>query len=327
MAVTKESEPNRAKEQDQTTGLSNRVVARNARTLRPDGTFNVKRRGLPWFRLYDIYQSLITMSWFKFFILVITAFLLINTFFATLYFEIGIRELTGYTGHSRFQEFLHGFFFSTQSLTTVGYGRIAPVGLADSAVAAVESMMGLLIFALATGLLYGKFSRPVAKIVNSKNVIISPYKNGTALMFKIANLRKNQLSEVEVSLTLSRIEIENGKEIRRFYPLRAEPSKIVMFPLSWTVVHPIDEKSELFGKTQNDFEREDMQMLVYLKAYDETFSNSVHHRIGYHYSDIVWGAKFRINFGPDESGVYLHHLDHMNDYDRVELPSVMSTST
>ena len=326
MAVTKESEANRANQQDQTTGLSNRVVGRNQRTLRPDGTFNVARRGLPWFRPYDIFQSLITMSWLEFLVIVITTFLIINTLFAIIYFEIGIRELTGYTGHSGLQEFLHGFFFSTQSLTTVGYGRIAPVGLEASAVAAVESMLGLLIFALATGLLYGRFSRPVAKIVSSKNIIISPYKDGTALMFKVANMRKNQLSEVEVSLTLSRIEIENGKEIRRFYPLRAEPSKIVMFPLAWTVVHPIDEKSELFGKTQHDLEREDMQVLVYMKAYDETFSNSVHHRIGYSHSDLVWGAKFRINFEPDESGVYLHHLDRMNDYDRVDLPNVMTSS-
>ena len=119
----------RAGTPDQTTGLSNRIVARNQRTLRQDGTFNVRLLGLPILRPYDIYQSLITIAWPKFLVLILTAFLMVNLFFAAIYFEIGIRDLTGYSGHSRFEEFMHGFFFSTQSLTTVGYGRIAPIGL------------------------------------------------------------------------------------------------------------------------------------------------------------------------------------------------------
>ena len=145
--------------------------------------------------------------------------------------------------------------FLQRALTTVGYGRVAPVGIPASAIAAVESLVGLLGFALATGLLYGRFSRPRAKIVHSKNMIMAPYKEGVGLMFRIANGRKTQLIDVEVLVTLSRIEIEGGKEIRRFYPLELERSRIAMFPMAWTIVHPVSEGSPLHAKTQHDLQR------------------------------------------------------------------------
>ncbi|MGB3077423.1 MAG: ion channel, partial [Chitinophagales bacterium] len=282
--------------EDNDTGLSTKVQARNQRAIKNDGSFNIEYRGLNWFRPSDIYLELITMPLMKFNIIVFIAFITANSIFAFVYFLIGVQHLTAYEGHTKLDEFLHAFFFSAQSLTTVGYGRIAPVGTFISFVATFESMMGILTFALATGLLYGRFSKPNAKLVHSKNMLMSPYKEGMGLMFRIANGRKTQLAEVEVQVTLSKIIVEKGKDVRRFYPLDLERSKVGMFPLSWTVVHPVTPDSLLFGHTKEMMEDEDVELMVFFKAYDETFSQNVHYRISYRASDLIWGAKFIINF-------------------------------
>lgn len=138
-------------------------------------------------------------------------------------------------------------------------------------------------------------------------------------MFRIANSRQTQLVEVEVQVTLSKISIENGKEFRRFYPLELERSKIAMFPLSWTVVHPINENSLLWGKTLEDLLKEDLELLVYFKAYDETFSQNVHYRISYRANDLIWGAKFIINFEAQADGPTIHYLNRIGEYEMVEL--------
>jgi len=308
---------------DDNTGLSTRVQSRNQRTIRDDGSFNIEHRGLPLAQPSDIYQALITMPWLKFNLLVLSFYASVNTIFACIYFAIGTQHLTNIEGTTEWEKFLDAFFFSAQSLTTVGYGRVAPVGIPASAIAAVESLAGLLGFALATGLLYGRFSRPRAKIVRSKNMIMAPYKEGVGLMFRIANGRKTQLIDVEVLVTLSRIEIENGKEIRRFYPLELERGRIAMFPMAWTIVHPVSEGSPLYAKTQHDFEKEDMEILVSFKAYDDTFSNQVHTRLSYKSNDLVWGAKFVMMFEQQEDGSTVHYLNKISDFDRVELPGML----
>lgn len=306
---------------DDTTGLSARVQSRNQRSIRPDGSFNVEYRGLPLFRLSDIYQRLITMPWWKFNLIVLTTYFLVNTIFAIIYFFIGVDQLTNIIATDKWDEFLEAFFFSAQSLTTVGYGRIAPQGMGSSSVAAFESLLGLLGFAVATGLLYGKFSKPSAKIAYSRNAIIAPYQDTIALMFRIANERKTQLVECEVTVTLGKIEIDSGREVRRFYPLNLERNRITLFPTSWTVVHPINSESPLYQKTSQDMGNEDMELVIYFKGYDEIFASEVHYRISYKPDDIVWGAKFKINFEQLPNGMTVHYLDRIHDFDRVELPA------
>jgi inward rectifier potassium channel len=305
---------------DDNTGLSTRVQSRNQRAIREDGSFNIEHRGLPLLQLSDVYQELITMSWSKFNVLVLAVYTIINTVFALVYYSIGTEKLTNIEGTSEWEKFLDTFFFSAQSLTTVGYGRVAPVGIPASSVAAFESLIGLMGFALATGLIYGRFSRPKAKIVSSKNMIMAPYKDGIGLMFRIANGRKTQLVETEVQVTLSKILIEDGKEMRRFFPLTLEREKIAMFPMAWTVVHPIDENSPVYGKTAHDFEKEDMELLVYIKSFDETFSDVVHHRVSYKANDMIWGAKFVVNYEQMPDGGTIHYLNKVSDFERVELP-------
>jgi inward rectifier potassium channel len=179
----------------------------------------------------------------------------------------------------------------------------------------------LLGFAVATGLLYGRFSKPNAKIAYSRNAIIAPYRKSTALMFRIANGRKTQLVECEVTVTIGKIENEDGREVRRFYPLMLERNRITLFPTSWTVVHPIDSESPLYQKTLQDMESEDIEIVVYFKGYDEVFANEVHYRISYKSGDLVWGAKFRINFEQLPSGTTVHYLDRIHDFDRISLPA------
>ncbi len=307
-------------------GFSNN--AQRNRAINDKGEFNVKNFGLPFFRSYEIYNHLITMSWRKFSLMVFIGFLIINSIFAIIYYFIGANHFPGLDASTKSNNFLDAFFFSAQTLTTVGYGRISPTGFWASAVAAIESLIGLLSFALATGLLYGRFSRPQAKILHSAIALMAPYKiTQRGLMFRIANMRRNILNEVEASVTISMMVDETNGPIRRFYPLDLEVKMIRFFPLSWTVVHPMDEKSPIYGWTKEDLEKADVEILVYLKAYDETFSQNVHTRFSYRFDEIIWGAKFIRNFEINQAGGFTHHyLDRISDFEHATLPELITTA-
>lgn len=287
---------------DDDLGFGNQPVTANQRLMNADGSSNIKRIGLPLFRTSDTYNWLISMSWKKFLLIILIVYLLVNTFFALVYVEIGIEHLQGASGVSPRDHFFDAFFFSAQTISTVGYGHISPDGFITSCVAAFESMLGLLAFALATGLLYGRFSRPNAKIIYSDKMVIAPYKEGKGLMFRLANLRNNQLIEIEVQVVLSYNETVNGKVSRRFYPLELERAKIGLLTLSWTVVHPIDEHSPIFQKTAQDLADAEVEILVLLKAFDDTFSQTVHTRTSYRDEDILHDAKFSNIFSKDDNG-------------------------
>jgi inward rectifier potassium channel len=241
--------------------------------------------------------------------------------FAGIYFIIGINHLTITKTNSPWHNFSEVFFFSAQTFTTVGYGRIAPVGFWASAVSTFEAFLGLLSFAIATGLFYGRFARPQAFIKFSKNALIAPYKEGTALMFRLAPFKNNRLSDVEVKLTLAITTEENNKLTDKFYDLSLELSQISGLSLSWTIVHSIDDKSPFYGLTENDIAATDMEIMVYFKAFDSVFSNNVVTRTSYISPEIIWGAKFKMMFHPnDDKSKTILDLDKLNEFDRVELP-------
>ena len=276
------------------------VVARESRErlLNKDGTFNVDRRGRGFLASISPYHALITMPWRAYFALVVLGYIVTNLLFATAY-ELcgpGALEVAG----RRTMSFLEAFFFSVQTLATIGYGRIAPVGLAANVLVTVESLVGLLGFALATGILFARFSRPMADIVFSHNAIIAPYHNLRAFEFRIANRRTNEVLEVKAEVLFSRI--EGADRMRRFYVLPLERQKVVFFPLSWTVVHPIDEKSPLCGVTQQDLADSDAEFLVLLTGVDEGFSQTVLTRSSYKPEEIVWNATFRNIFSRTRDG-------------------------
>ncbi|HUX61059.1 MAG TPA: ion channel [Ignavibacteriaceae bacterium] len=282
-----------------------------------DGSFNVERRSLPFFESLSIYHSLLSMSWLKFNLVVLLAYIIVNLFFASLYMLIGVNHLGGISGVTTVEKFLDAFFFSGQTITTVGYGVIHPVGFWASLISLVESMAGLLGFALATGLLYGRFSRPNAKILYSKKAIIAPYKEITAFEFRIANARKNQLIEVEVQVTASIKESKDINSKRKFYVLNLERNLINFFPLTWTIVHPIDENSPLYGVTENELIDSEAEFIIMIKAFDDTFSQSVHSRTSYLYHEIVWGAKFQNIYVESELNVTAVDMNKFHGIDKV----------
>lgn len=208
-------------------GFGNRDYNNSVRFLNKDGSVNVIRKTSNWHGGFDIYHWLITMSWLKFFITTFLSYLFVNSIFAVVYFFIGANNFGGINEYGSIESFTQLFFFSAQTLTTVGYGHIYPNSALVSSIAAIESMFGLLGFALATGLLYGRFSRPKADLEYSKTAIIAPYHEITAFMFRVANRKQNELIENECQLALTLKSKDSNR--RDFHFLSLERTKIKFF--------------------------------------------------------------------------------------------------
>jgi inward rectifier potassium channel len=302
-------------------GFGSQPVIKSQPLVKQDGSINVKRKGLPFLNTSDNYHTLITMSWPRFWLLVLACYSLINILFAFIYLAIGVQNLNGAEGTNTYQHFWDAFFFSAQTISTVGYGHISPRGMAANSVAALESMMGLLAFALATGLLYGRFSRPSAKISYSKNLLVAPYlETCQGLMFRMANLRRSMLIDLEIEIIFSYNEDINGKLLRRFFPLEVERRRVSLLTLNWTVVHPLDEKSPLKDMTAEDLKKTQASFVVLLKAFDDTFSQTVHSRTSYQHDDMVWGAKFKPAFDRDQDGRIVLDLGRIGNFEEAPLP-------
>jgi inward rectifier potassium channel len=292
-------------------------VLKNQFLLNKDGSPNVKRIGLPFFNTANNYHTLITMSWTKFWLMVLSGYLAMNILFAFIYMSFGPNGLDGSSGStSSLSHFWDAFFFSAQTISTVGYGHISPKGMGTNSIAALESMMGLLTFALATGLLYGRFSRPSAQIVYSKNILVAPYQEtGRGLMFRLANLRRNILVDLEIEIIFSYNETVNGKPQRRFYPLELERKSVSILTMNWTIVHPIDASSPLAEMSHQELIDSEAAFAILLRAFDDTFSQTVHSRTAYQAREIVWGAKFKPIFDRADDGRIVLDLSRINEHE------------
>jgi inward rectifier potassium channel len=303
-------------------GFGSQPVVKNQPLINKDGSPNVVRKGLSAFNTADNYHKLITMGLGKFSLLVLLVYFLINLAFAFIYLAIGPDSLNGIHDDRALNHFWEAFFFSAQTITTVGYGHIYPRGMAANSVAAFESMLGLLSFAMATGLLYGRFSRPSAKIVYSKNMLVAPYQeDGLGLMIRLANMRRNILIDLKIEMIFSYNEDVDGKPIRRFFPLELERSSVSILTLNWTVVHPIDDTSPLHGMKLADLKKSEASFAILLRTFDDAFSQTVQSRTSYSADDIIWGGKFKPVFDRDEEGRIILELNKISHYDIVELPS------
>jgi inward rectifier potassium channel len=291
-------------------GLTTQFTAELRRVINPDGTFNVHRKGT---RLRDtnLYLKMIDTTWPRFFLVVTLVFLAVNVLFAWLYLAIGVGQLQG--TESEMSAFVNAFFFSVHTLTTVGYGNVFPRGPSANAIAALEAATGLMVFAVMTGLLYGRFSRPSARILFSDNALIAPYQDGTSLQFRITNARSNTLMNLEARVLLMTVANKDGQLKRDYADLELERRKVFFLPLTWTIVHPIDSNSPLSGKTAADLNTMSAEILILIQAFDDSFSQVVHSIYSYRHTEFLWGAKFQPAFNVDPNGDLVLDLDRVNE--------------
>lgn len=302
-----------------TSGFSSKIENEGKRLVNKDGSFNFTKTGVPFRTRFSLFHSLINMSIWKFIFTLLGFFIGINCFFALLYVALGVENL-GLVNQSGSMQFLNAFFFSAQTITTVGYGAIAPTGVWPNVVASFEAFVGLMTFAMATGLLYGRFSKPRAKLLYSSNALISPYRGKTGLMFRIANARSSQMINVSAKVMFSLIEEdEDGELKRKFYRLNLEMDLIDSLPASWTIVHPIDENSPLAEASEKSLADGQAEILIALEGYDDTYAQQVHARSSYKYDEIIFNAKFKKIFSRDVEGHAVVALDEISSYETISV--------
>jgi inward rectifier potassium channel len=301
-------------------GFGSRVSEQSRlRMLNRDGSFNVARSGLSFLQTINAYHALLEMSWLRFHITVFLAFCGINTVFAAAFYLCGPGALNGTTGATVPDRMRECFFFSVQTFTTVGYGHVSPNTMAANLLVLVCAFVGLFSFALATGLLFARFSRPTARILYSDYALIAPYRDITSLQFRIANQRRSQLLGIEAKLLMTWVDDPLGRRSRQYRQLTLEREKVTFFPLHWTIVHPIDQESPMYGLTDSRLRETECEFLVLLSAVDDSFAQTVHSRTSYRYDEIVWGAKFADIFRREERDILHVDLRRLHLYERVEM--------
>jgi inward rectifier potassium channel len=243
--------------------------------------------GAPTGAFEDLYHFLVTSSWPALIGLIAAAFTVANLLFATgYYFDQGIEN-------ARSGSFADMFFFSVQTMATIGYGKMEPVTLFSNILVSIEALTGLLALALMTGLVFSKFSRPTARVRFTRYVVIGPRDGVNSLMIRAANLRANRIVEADMHVVLARQEVTvEGDTIRRLYDMTMTRSRSAMFALSWTAVHQIVPGSPLFGQTRESLANCAAEIIVSIIGLDETFSQTVHARHTFELDEIVWGARF-----------------------------------
>jgi inward rectifier potassium channel len=236
--------------------------------------------------------------------------------FAVIYYLIGADKFVGLNVASGSESFYQLFFFSAQTLTTVGYGHIYPNSVFPSTVSSIESMLGLMGFALVTGILYGRFAKPKADLQYSNEALVAPYKDITGFMFRVANKKQNELIETECQVILA---INNPETQRRdFHFLELERSKINLLPLTWTVVHPIDDKSPMLGLTASDLKERDGEFIILIKSITDTYFQTVYSRMSYKETELTWNAKFvPMKQMPHKDGSISINLQDIHSYNKL----------
>ena len=244
-------------------------------------------RGVGTRVLDDLYHHLVTASWPGLIGLIAAAFIIGNLVFATGYY------LDGGIENASSGSFADAFFFSVQTMATIGYGKLAPVTLFSNILVSVEALTGLLALALMTGLVFSKFSRPTARVRFSRYAVVGPRDGVNSLMVRMANMRANRIVEANIHVVFIRQETTiEGESIRRIYDLPMTRNRSAMFVLSWTAVHRIVEGSPLFGQTRESLADCEPQIVVSITGLDETFSQTIHARHTYNLDEIIWGARF-----------------------------------
>ncbi len=286
------------------------------RMMNTDGGFNIKRVGtVSTFR--DFYKYLIDLPTYKFVGFIFLFFVGINLLFALGYVAIGVEQLSGIPRKQ--PHLISAFYFSAQTFTTVGYGAISPKGNGASLLASFEAFFGLISFSITTGLIYGRFSRPSAKIAFSQNVIITTYEDKKAMMFKMVNKRNSILLNCKVNITLSiaHQDRKDGHMVRQYFNIPLETDFVRYFPLTWTLVHVIDEQSPLHNMSIEQLQTRTSELLILVEAFDETYSQMVLQKHSYADHQWVENVKFKRNFHANESGQIVLNIHELSELEAL----------
>ncbi|HTE12645.1 MAG TPA: ion channel [Chitinophagaceae bacterium] len=314
MALLKRVNPSLKVNND--TGFGSNASDYGGRFINRDGSFNLRKEGMPFWERFSVYHSMLHMPTWKFVVLIIVFYLVINLLYTIIYLLIGIgpEQFTGMLAKTNWEKIKEIYFFSTETFTTVGYGRVNPVGDGANFVASIEAMSGFLSFAVATGLIYGRFSKPKSYLVFSDFALIAPFQDKTALMFRFASYKDNHiLTNVEIKVNIGLQVEENNKPVFKFFDLHLERSRVDSLPMNWTVVHPIDEDSPLSGFSFEDMKAADVELYVLVRGFDDVYSNVVLQRTSYTYEEIKFNHKFKPMYRESNDGkttiVELHKLN------------------
>lgn len=302
------------------TGFGTNASSYGGRFVNRDGTFNLRKTGVSFRNRFSIFHTMLNMPTWKFITVIVLFFLCINAIYTIIYLLIGVSQFTGILATTEWGRVKEIYFFSTETFTTVGYGRVNPIGDGVNMVAAIEAMSGFLSFAVATGLIYGRFAKPKSHILFSDHALIAPFKGKTGLMFRLASYKDNHnLTDAEIRVNLALIEHDNGNSNYKFYELHLERAKVDTLMMNWTVVHPIDENSPLLGLDENDFRAADVEVYVQVRGYDDVYSTNVIQRTSYTYDEIKFNAKFITMYHESEDGrTTIVELDKLSDYEIVQ---------
>jgi inward rectifier potassium channel len=303
------------------TGFGTSASSYGGRFINKDGSANVVKKGFGLFDKISWYHTMLNLSTWQFLSILLLFYIGINFLFALIYFGIGIEHLNGIARtESEWVQFGQAYFFSAQTFTTVGYGHISPTGFYASALSSAEALIGLLSFAIATGLFFGRFSKPAVFLKFSHNAIIAPYNDGKALMLRLAPYKNTNYIDAEAGVTLGmRIE-ENGVMTNKFFTLDLEFQKVNSLVLSWTLVHPITNESPLYDLGVSDYDSILGEIIVIIKTFDDMFSTTVAARTSYTFKEVVYGAKFIPMYSRSKnSQSTVLDLDQLNSFNKVTL--------
>ena len=283
------------------------------RVLKKDGTLNI-HRAFDRMPLSDLYHFLLSLSWPIFFAFVVLGYISINLFFAILYYLCGPQALEGLHVTSATDRFLDCFFFSVQTIATIGYGRISPSGLIPNLLMTVQALLGMLTLAVVTGLLFARFARPTARVIFSNNAILGPYNGKKSFFFRAANERLNQIVEAHMTLTLVKNETtKEGERFRKLYTLKLDRDYSPVFAMTWTVVHIIDEHSPLFKMEEKDLKEGEVEILASLTGMDDTFSQTIYSHTSYTIDDIFFNTRFKDILSRRSDGKLFVNLKGIHD--------------
>lgn len=300
------------------TGFGSNPSSYGGRFLNKDGSFNIIRKGIFLQHRISIFQKMISMKTWEFLLTVALFYLIINLLFAGLYYLPGIDQFTGLKENSTtLTHFVHLFFFSAQTLTTVGYGHISPTGFWSNLIASFEALCGLMTFAIMTGLVYSRFARPRSFLIFSRNALIAPYKDKTGLMFRLASYKdRHNLIDTTIKVNLGLRVEEIGEQRFKFYALTLERYRIDSLSMNWTVVHPIDESSPLQNFSKEDLEHAEAELYVQITGFDEVYSSKIVQKTSYYFNEIIFGAKFLPMYHENEDKTStILELDKLNEFE------------